>query len=35
MWQEWAARAAPSWLADHVERLRARYCVSIPAMTPL
>jgi hypothetical protein len=29
MWREWAARAAPSWLPDHVGRLRARYCVSI------
>jgi hypothetical protein len=35
MWQEWAARGAPSWLADHVHRLRARYCVSIPAVKPL
>jgi hypothetical protein len=35
MWQEWAARGAPSWLADHVDRLRARYCVSIPAVKPL
>jgi hypothetical protein len=35
MWQEWAARGAPSWLADHVDRLRARYCVSIPGVKPL
>jgi hypothetical protein len=35
IWQEWAARGAPSWLADHVDRLRARYCVSIPAVKPL
>ena len=32
MWQEWAGRTAPSWLADHVGRLRARYCVSVPAV---
>jgi hypothetical protein len=32
MWQEWATHGAPSWLADHVARLRARYCVSIPAV---
>jgi hypothetical protein len=35
MWREWAARGAPSWLADHVDQLRARYCVSIPAMKHL
>jgi hypothetical protein len=35
MWQEWAARGTPSWLADHVARLRARYCVSIPAVKHL
>jgi hypothetical protein len=34
-WREWAARGAPSWLPDHVERLRARYCVSIPAVKHL
>jgi hypothetical protein len=34
VWQEWAARDAPGWLADHVDRLRARYCVSIPAAKP-
>jgi hypothetical protein len=32
LWGEWAVRGAPSWLADHVHRLRARYCVSIPAV---
>jgi hypothetical protein len=35
LWQEWTARGAPSWLADHVDRLRARYGVSIPAVKPL
>ena len=35
MWQEWAVRGTPSWLADHVNRLRARYCVSIPALQHL
>jgi hypothetical protein len=35
MWQEWAARAVPGWLADHVARLRARYCVSIPTVQRL
>ncbi len=29
MWREWAARDVPSWLADHVDRLRARYCVTV------
>jgi hypothetical protein len=29
MWREWAARDVPSWLAAHVDRLRARYCVSV------
>jgi hypothetical protein len=29
MWQDWTERAAPAWLADHVDRLRARYCVAI------
>jgi hypothetical protein len=29
MWREWAARDVPSWLAGHVDRLRARYCVSV------
>jgi hypothetical protein len=35
MWREWAAGGAPGWLAGHVDRLRARYCVSIPAVKPL
>jgi hypothetical protein len=35
MWQDWAARGVPSWLADHVDRLRARYSVSIPAVKHL
>ena len=34
LWQDWAARGAPDWLADHVDRLRARYCVSIAAGEP-
>lgn len=29
MWRDWAERDAPVWLAEHVDRLRARYCVSI------
>lgn len=29
MWRDWAHRDAPAWLAGHVGRLRARYCVSI------
>jgi hypothetical protein len=29
MWREWAARDVPSWLAGHVDRLRARYCVRV------
>jgi hypothetical protein len=29
MWRDWAERGAPAWLADHVDRLRARYCVAI------
>jgi hypothetical protein len=29
MWQDWTERAAPAWLADHVDRLRARYSVAI------
>jgi hypothetical protein len=35
MWREWAARGAPGWLADHVDRLRTRYCVSIAVAKPL
>jgi hypothetical protein len=29
MWRDWAERDAPAWLSDHVDRLRARYCVAI------
>jgi FAD/FMN-containing dehydrogenase len=29
MWRDWAARTDPSWLAAHVDRLRARYCVRV------
>lgn len=29
LWQDWAARAQPAWLARHVARLRARYDVAI------
>jgi hypothetical protein len=29
LWAEWAALEAPRWLAGHVDRLRARYSVSI------
>jgi hypothetical protein len=29
MWRDWAERDTPAWLADHVDRLRARYCVAI------
>ena len=29
LWQEWSERTSPSWLAGHVERLRARYDVRI------
>jgi hypothetical protein len=29
LWRDWEARPSPHWLADHVRRLRARYCVSI------
>jgi hypothetical protein len=31
MWSEWATRATPAWLPDHVDRLRARYSVQIAA----
>ena len=34
MWRDWAERGVPDWLADHVDRLRARYCVSIAAGEP-
>jgi hypothetical protein len=33
--RQWAARAAPAWLPGHVDRLRARYSVSIPAGSQL
>lgn len=29
LWDEWSARGSPSWLAEHVDRLRARYAVRI------
>ncbi len=29
LWQGWAERSAPSWLADHVARLRRRYTVTL------
>lgn len=31
LWQDWAARAQPPWLARHVARLRSRYDVAIGA----
>jgi hypothetical protein len=31
LWRQWAALSTPEWLARHVERLRARYSVSITA----
>lgn len=34
MWQQWTEGGTPDWLADHVNRLRARYCVSIAAGEP-
>jgi hypothetical protein len=34
LWCEWAALAAPCWLAGHVARLRARYSVAITAGKP-
>jgi hypothetical protein len=34
MWRDWAERGVPDWVADHVDRLRARYCVSIAAGEP-
>jgi hypothetical protein len=33
--RQWATRAAPAWLPGHVDRLRARYSVSIPAGSQL
>jgi hypothetical protein len=35
MWRQWAEQRAPAWLADHVDRLRARYSVPIAAGRPL
>ena len=35
IWRQWATLAAPAWLADHVDRLRARYCVPIAVGKPL
>jgi hypothetical protein len=35
MWRQWAALAAPAWLPDHVNRLRARYSVPIAPGKPL
>jgi hypothetical protein len=35
MWRQWANLAAPAWLPDHVDRLRARYSVVIAAGKPL
>jgi hypothetical protein len=35
MWRQWSSLAAPAWLADHVERLRARYTVPIAPEKPL
>lgn len=29
LWRDWADRLRPIWLADHVDRLRARYSVAI------
>ena len=29
LWDEWSRRTSPPWLAEHVERLRARYAVRI------
>lgn len=29
LWDEWSTRNSPSWLAEHVKRLRARYSVRI------
>lgn len=34
MWRDWAERSTPDWLVDHVDRLRARYCVSIAGGEP-
>jgi hypothetical protein len=29
LWQDWAERSSPIWLADHVARLRRRYAVAL------
>ena len=29
LWQDWAERSSPIWLADHVARLRRRYAVTV------
>lgn len=29
LWQDWAERASPVWLSDHVARLRRRYAVTL------
>jgi len=34
MWQQWAELDTPDWVGGHVERLRARYCVSIAPGEP-
>ncbi|MGH6898151.1 MAG: hypothetical protein ACREJ5_16655 [Geminicoccaceae bacterium] len=35
IWRQWADHRAPAWLADHVDRLRARYSVPIAAGKPV
>lgn len=35
IWRQWASHRVPAWLADHVDRLRARYSVPIAAGKPL
>jgi hypothetical protein len=34
LWQDWAARAQPGWLKNHVDRLRARYAVALASGKP-
>jgi hypothetical protein len=34
MWRDWTERDVPDWVANHVDRLRARYGVSIAAGEP-
>lgn len=29
LWQDWSERSSPSWLSDHVARLRRRYAVTL------